>query len=173
MVICNASKSMMVMMLIVISVGFINSCKKEDQDTDTALFELAKKSDGFVWYRKSDIALNKSAGSGHTQPFLRTRYNAIATTKLDATGKIISGATFPEGALIVKELMANSTTIERYAILLKKTASKNADSKGWVWGYMNADGKVIESVTKKGSACINCHTQSGHIDYMLMNKYFP
>ena len=83
------------------------------------------------------------------------------------------GATFPEGSLIVKELYDNSTTLGRYAILYKKSGSSDADAKGWVWGYINADGGVAEAASKKGSSCISCHSQADNIDYMLMNKYFP
>jgi hypothetical protein len=117
--------------------------------------------------------LSKSSGSGHPQTSLRTKYNKIAATKLDASGKIITNASFPEGSLIVKELYENSNSLSRYAILYKKSDSPFADAKGWVWGYINANGKVAEPASNKGKACISCHTQSDHIDYMLMNKYFP
>ena len=73
----------------------------------------------------------------------------------------------------VKELNDNSTTLGRYAILYKKSGSADADAKGWVWGYINADGGVAETASKKGSSCTSCHSQADNIDYMLMNKYFP
>jgi len=153
----------------------INSCKKEKkaEGTDKELFEMAKSTNGFVWYKNSSELLNKSSGSGHPQPFLKTRYNSVAATKLDSNGKIITGETFPEGSLIVKELYDNSTTLGRYAILYKNSGSADADAKGWIWGYINADGKVSESASKKGGSCIGCHSQADNIDYMLMNKYFP
>lgn len=152
-----------------------NSCKKDKvaSDTERELYEIAKETNGFTWYNNSSSLLNKSAGSGHPQPFLKTRYNAIAATQLDSNGKILAGATFPEGSLIVKELYDNSTTLGRYAILYKKTASIDADANGWVWGYVDANGTVAEAASKKGASCINCHSQSDNIDYMLMNKYFP
>ena len=75
--------------------------------------------------------------------------------------------------MIVKELYENSTTVSRYAILYKKTDSPSADAKGWVWGYIDANGKVAEPASNKGKACISCHNQADNIDYMLMNKYFP
>jgi len=59
------------------------------------------------------------------------------------------------------------------ALLDKSSGSADADAKGWVWGYINADGTVAESASKKGSSCISCHSQTNNIDYMLMNKYFP
>lgn len=153
----------------------INSCKKEKEDigTDKELYKMSKTVSDFVWYNHSSNLLNKSSGSAHPYPFLRTRYNSIASSKLDSDGKIMTGATFPEGSLIVKELYENASTLGRYAILYKKSGSVNADANGWVWGYIDADGKIAESASKKGSSCINCHLQTDNIDYMLMNKYFP
>jgi len=158
-----------------IGIWTTNSCEKEEQatGTDKELFDMAIASGGFTWFKNSNTLLNKSSGSGHPQPFLRTRYNPIAAAMLDSTGKIMTDAVFPEGSLIVKELHANSTTLERYAILYKNSGSSDADSKGWVWGYINSDGTVAEPASSKGSGCISCHSQADNIDYMLMNKYFP
>lgn len=146
-----------------VSIWTINSCKKEKEatGTDKELYEMAKATSGFTWFKNSSSLLNKSSGSGHPQPFLRTRYNAVAATKLDSNGKIMTGSTFPEGSLIVKELNDNSTTLGRYAILYKKSGSADADAKGWVWGYINADGGVAETASKKGSSCTSCHSQIG------------
>jgi len=153
----------------------VNSCKKDKmaEGTDKELFDLAEANSGFVWYKNSDVLLDKSSGSGHSQPFLRTRYNAIAATQLDANGKVMAGASFPEGSLVVKELFDDANTLSQYAILQKKSASEDADAEGWVWGYINANGTVAEPASNKGKACISCHLQSDNIDYMLMNKYFP
>jgi hypothetical protein len=151
----------------------LNACKKEEKELDDELFELSKSSDGFVWYKNSSNLLSKSSGSGHPQASLRTRYNATAAKQLDTNGKIVANANFSEGSLIVKELYENGSSLSRYAILLKKSDSPFADAKGWVWGYINADGKVSEAASNKGKACIGCHSQSDNINYMLMNKYFP
>jgi hypothetical protein len=168
-------KTIFIMFFCLLSIWTINSCKKEKESigTDKELYEMSKTTSGFVWYKNSSTLLNKSSGSAHPQAFLRTRYNSIAASKLDSNGKIQTGATFPEGSLIVKELHDNSTTLGRYAILYKKSGSTDADAKGWIWGYINADGTVAESASKKGSSCISCHSQADNIDYMLMNKYFP
>lgn len=154
-----------------------NSCKKDKNDEpesiDTELYNLAKETSGFVWYKNSSAFLNKSSGSGHSQPLLRTRYNATAATKLDSVGKVMTGAAFPEGSLIVKELNNDVSTLARYAILYKKSGDPNADAKGWIWGYVNADGSVAAKASDKGSSCTGCHSQTDNIDYMLMNKFFP
>jgi hypothetical protein len=171
----NNFKTFAVLTLCFISIWTINSCKKEQiaEGTDKELYDMSKATSGFVWYKNSSSLLNKSAGSGHPQSFFKTRYNSVAATKLDSNGKIMDGAKFPEGSLIVKELYDNSTTLGRYAILYKKTGSADADANGWVWGYINSDGTVAESASKKGTSCISCHSQADNIDYMLMNKYFP
>jgi hypothetical protein len=151
------------------------SCKKDIalSGTDKELYEMAKETGGYTWFQYSSLLLDKSAGSGHPQPFLKTRYNAVAATQLDSTGRIVAGALFPEGSVVVKELRTSATTIGRYAVLYKASGHEDADARGWVWGYINADGTVAESASKKGSSCSGCHSQTDHIDYMLMNKYFP
>jgi hypothetical protein len=149
------------------------SCKKTPKGIDGELFKLSEDDAGFVWYKNSDDFLEKSAGSAHDFPFLRTRYNATAATQLDANGKIIENAVFPEGSVVVKELYDSSKELERYATLYKKSDSEHADANGWVWGYINKNGKVAESAELEGVSCIGCHSQGGQIDYMLMNIYFP
>lgn len=158
-----------------ISICTIYSCKKEEKGTgtDKELYDMAIATTGFTWFKHSDVLLDKSAGSGHPQPFLKTRYNTIAAAKLDSSGKVKVGTKFPEGSLIVKELYDKSSKLERYAILYKSTGHKDADPKGWVWGYLNYDGSVSDPASNKGSSCINCHSQINNIDYMLMNKFFP
>jgi hypothetical protein len=152
-----------------------HSCKEDEEAVgiDKQMLDMAKETAGFTWFKNSDALLDKSSGSGHNYPFLRTRYNAIASAKLDCTGRIISGSMFPEGSFIVKELYNNSTTLGRYAMLYKQSDDANADANGWVWGYVNADGTVAAPASDKGSGCISCHSQSNNIDYMLMNKFFP
>lgn len=151
------------------------SCKKDQMatGTDKELFDMAVSGTGFTWYKNSSSLLNRSSASGHSQPFLRTRYNSVAAARLDQAGKVINGTVFPEGSLIVKELWESSTSLERYAILYKQSTHPDSDDKGWVWGYINSDGTVAESASKKGSSCSSCHSQSGNIDNILMNIYFP
>lgn len=153
----------------------ILACNKDKPASgiDAELYDLAKETDGFVWYKLSDDLLDKSIGSGHSSPYLRTRFNDIAANQLDSIGKVKEGAVFAEGSLIVKELRENENTLNRYAILYKQSDHKYADSKGWIWGYINADKTVRISAEEKGADCISCHLQDGNIDYMLMNKYFP
>jgi len=159
----------------VVLVGPFSSCKKdkEAEGIDKQLLDMARETSGFTWYKYSDALLDKSSGSGHNYPYLRTRFNAIAAAMLDEDGKIMDSIVFPESSLIVKELYSDGSTLGRYAILYKQSNSSSADENGWVWGYINADGSVAVSAEDKGSQCISCHLQDGNIDYMLMNKFFP
>lgn len=153
---------------------FSTSCKKDKPEgTDLELYQMSKTTSGFTWYKNSSASLAKSDGSGHSEPLLRTRYNSIAATMLDSVGKVKSDAVFPDGSLIVKELLDSQSKLSRYAILLKGSTHEDADANGWVWGYMEANGKVVSSAADKGSSCISCHSQGGNIDYMLMNSFFP
>ena len=151
----------------------IISCKKTPKGIDGEIFELSEETVGFVWYKNSEAFLPKSSGSGHDFPFLKTRFNSIASTQLDNNRKVIDTAVFPEGSVIVKELFDDKEKFKRYASLWKNSASPYADSDGWVWGYIDAKGKVIESAENKGVSCIGCHNQTGNIDKVLMNKFFP
>lgn len=170
----NPRKKTQLIAALICGVGLMNSCKKDValSEIDEELFNMARNTVNFTLFKNSTDLLNMSDGNAHTYPYLRTRYNDIASTQLDTTSRISENALFPEGSIIVKELYSNTTTIARYAVLYKNSSNVNADARGWVWGYINANGTVAETATNKGSACNGCHSQSGNIDYMLMNKYF-
>lgn len=164
-----------VLLVLLVFVMLIGSCKK-DKDisgSDKLMYDFALATTGYTWFKNTPVLLNKSAGSGHPQAFLRTRYNVVAASMLDSNGMILPGSSFPEGSVVVKELFETTSSLTRYAILYKNASSLDADAKGWVWGYINADGTVAEPASKKGVSCIGCHSQADNIDYMLMNKYFP
>jgi hypothetical protein len=154
--------------------GFLPSCTKDQAaDTDKELLDMAQITTGFTWYKNANTLLAKSNASGHSEAFLKTRFNAAAAAKLDAGGKLIDGTSFPDGSLIVKELFKNENTLNRYAILYKKAGHPDADEKGWVWGYLNANGTIATAASQKGAGCKGCHSQGGNIDYILMKKFFP
>jgi hypothetical protein len=153
----------------------ITACKYDNVEGrfETEIFTKAKSTDGYVWFKYSNVSLQKSSGSGHTQPLLKTRYNKVAAGQLDSLGRIKVGASFPEESMIVKELLGSNGNLELYAVLYKNSKHPSADAKGWVWGYYNPDGTVSISSALKGKNCIGCHSQPGNEEYMLMNKYYP
>ncbi len=163
-------------LLVSVAMYAVSCSEKEDETkltTDEELYNMATQLTSSTWFGKSDALLNKSSGSGHTEPFLRVKYNSIAAAKLDANGRVTAGTIFPDGSLIVKELMTDAQTINGYAIMYKKAGHIHADANGWVWGYLDKAGAVKLSASTKGSGCTSCHGESGNIDYTLMNKAFP
>lgn len=146
------------------------SCHKKAKDVDLELYNLSKETTGFTWYKNSDLIL-ESAKDSHSDPKLRTRFNATATLNLTAEGAILNGQTFADGALIVKEMHNKREKLKSYAIMYKQPTNQNADSDGWVWASLNEKGKVLISSDLKGKDCISCHSQSQNIDRTLMNKY--
>lgn len=170
------SKLLINPLLILALLVHLTGCKKNEvtaNETDIDLYNMAKTTSGFTWYKNSDALLPKSTLSGHSEAFLRTRYNAIAASKLDVSGKVQNAIIFPNGSLIVKELYSNQSTLAKYAILYKDPNNSYADSDGWVWGYVENDGTVVESSSKKGIACIACHNHEGNINKTLMNVAIP
>jgi hypothetical protein len=155
-------------------VSFIG-CKHDPQldPLDERLLELARTPNAITWYGGGSTPLPRSSGSGHQEPFLRTRYDATAATVLDPGAMVFADTIFPEGSVIVKELMSDASTVDTYAILLKESANPAADASGWVWGYIRADGTVRIPASERGASCRGCHTQAGHIDQTLMNISFP
>ena len=136
------------------------ACSKDktgQKNIDQELYDNANSLEGFVWFKNTDQYLPKSSGSGHNYPKLRTRFNAVAAQMLDVDGKVITGVSFADGSLIVKELINDDNSLARYAILFKDSDNKFADAQGWVWGYINSDQSIAVSAEDKGAACISCH----------------
>ena len=76
----NKLKTLLILLTFVVTMTATNSCKKETPapNTDEEMYEMAIATSGFTWFKNSNSLLDKSSGSGHPQPFLRTRYNTIA-----------------------------------------------------------------------------------------------
>jgi hypothetical protein len=153
----------------------ILSCAKDKtpEPTDAQLVKLVFETASFRYYKDNDSLYAKTSGSGHNFPFLKTKYNTIAASQLDSEGNLLSNATFPEESFIVKELYSDSTTIDVYAVMYKNSGNANADANGWIWAYVNADKSIGFESSRKGVGCISCHSQTGNLDYMLMNKFYP
>jgi hypothetical protein len=162
-------------MLLLFSSLLLSACTKDKTPapTDAQLVKLVFETPNFRYYQDNDSLYTKTSGSGHNFPFLKTKYNTIAASQLDSEGNILPNALFPEESFIVKELYSDSSTIEVFAVLYKNSGNVNADANGWVWAYVNADKSIGFESSRKGVGCISCHSQSGNIDHMLMNKFYP
>lgn len=137
--------------------------------TDAQVSALARAPSGWTYYKNRADTLLRSAGSGHAEARLRTRFNAAAATQLDGNGKVRAGASFPDSALIVKELIIGGT-LNRYAVMMKLRGDPNAGG-GWLWAYYAPDGATQIGIGGKGSACVSCHASG--IDFTRMNDSHP
>jgi hypothetical protein len=163
------------LLMLISTVNIFNSCSKvETVDTDNLIFTKMNES-GFIDYKFSSLRLAKSSGSGHSASYFITKYNAIAQKNIDAnTGKPKGNGSFENGSLIVKDFYDNMTDAKTFsAIMYYDKSNANADANGVLWAYINSNGSARISTTSKGSSCISCHSQSGHVQYGLMNKFFP
>jgi hypothetical protein len=138
--------------------------------TEMQLYVMGKDTAGFTFYKHSADTLSKAGTSGHPDPKLRTRYNAVAARSLDSAGKVKAGTVFPDSSLIVKELFTNDV-LTTYVFMLKRPGDKNADANGWVWAETYASGSTLYAASNKGFGCINCHSIG--IDYTRMNDAHP
>lgn len=121
---------------------------------DGQLFREAT-ADGFTYYVGTPGITAPDGASAHG-PF-RVRFNAIAQAALDSTGKLPPGSSFPEGAMIVKDIYEGSDLV-LYAIMKKDPTSPLAGS-GWLWAELGTDGAVDFSAGKMGDGCIGCHSE--------------
>ena len=136
--------------------------------SDTDVSALARATGAWTFYRNRGDTLLRSVISGHSEARLRTRYNSIAATQLDANGKVRTGAVFPDSSLIVKELIVGDS-LHRYTVMLKRNSS-NAGA-GWLWAEYAPNGAALVPITAKGKACTGCHVTG--IDYTRMNDGHP
>lgn len=137
--------------------------------TDAQVSALARATTGWTYYKNRPDTLMRSAGSGHAEARVRTRFDATAATQLDAGGKVRAGAVFPDSSLIVKELIIGST-LNRYAVMMKMPSSANAAG-GWLWAYYGPDGSPQIPITSRGTSCVGCHASG--IDHTRMNDSHP
>lgn len=134
------------------------SCKKKQTNTD--LYEESKSA-GLSFYKGKDTLYSPAGGSPHGS--FKLKFNAAAVSQLDATGKLPTGSSFGDGALIVKEVYSGNT-LTLYAIMKKDSKSKFS-SKGWVWAEIEPNGKVRYDVSKKGEGCVSCHSGGNPRDF--------
>lgn len=151
----------------------LSRCKKEEVKTneDVALFQRSTAATGFTWYKGDDTKLVSTIPGAHNT-YVRVRFNSIAQGALTDNGKLPVGGTFPEGSLIVKESYDSGNNFTVYAVM-EKAPNNSAAGEGWLWAEYEADGKVVHSITKSNTGCINCHNDSGNQDFVMLFDRFP
>jgi hypothetical protein len=139
--------------------------------TDDDLKTLIRSDIG-VWryFANATTPIARASSSPHPETLLRVRYNTLASTQLDANGRVKPGAVFPDSSVVVKELYTGSA-ITTLAVMMKLNNSSSAGFGGWIWAEYTPSGTVRYSTTGRGGACSNCH--SSGIDYTRMNDTHP
>ncbi|MCB2220559.1 MAG: cytochrome P460 family protein [Bacteroidetes bacterium] len=139
----------------------IQSCKKDESETelDNQLYDEIKSSTGYLFYQDGDT-LSGVSPSPHGS--FRLRFNTTAQNVLDSIHELPAGSTFPTGSILVKEVYKNNAL--NLLVVMKKNPSGTDAASGWQWAEFNPDGSVFYSTSKKGDACVSCHTSSPNRD---------
>lgn len=147
--------------LLLLTVAFFyTSCKKKK--TNDKLFDESQAA-GLSFYKGKDTIYSAKGGSPHGS--FKLKFNSIALADLGGDGKLAQGGQFREGAVIVKEVYNGNQPV-LYVVMRKDRKSKFAAYR-WVWGEYKPNGDVVYDASKKGEACINCHTVTNARDYTL------
>jgi len=127
--------------------------------SDEALFTLISQTQPFRSYTpfpnlNTSAAGTLTASSAH-QPVVRVSMNAVAASAL-SNGSLPSGALFPDGSLIFKEVLGINGSANLYAVMYKDRRNTLAGN-GWLWAELRPGGGADYSVRNRGSACTGCH----------------
>ena len=130
--------------------------------SDAALFRQVSQTDPLqnyaVFPNTEEFTTGRLNGSDAHRNVVRVRVNGVAASAL-RNGKLPAGTSFPDGAVILKEIRAASGgPISVYAVLYKERANATA-ANGWLWAEFNPDGSSAYSINARGSACTSCHSR--------------
>ncbi|MBL7924037.1 MAG: cytochrome P460 family protein [Bacteroidia bacterium] len=150
-------------MLLVAMVFLLASCKKEEEKEKKANTDLyCEINAGPYAYYSGTPVITEGLGGAHG--FMKVRFNSVAQTALDSSGKLPTGSAFPNGSVIVKEVYNSlGGGLQLYAVMKKENWNEYAGS-SWLWGEYRPGGEVVFSVAKKGNGCISCHSSPDHRD---------
>jgi hypothetical protein len=138
---------------------FVASCKHEPMAVLDETFYNESIDPSLIAY-KGGVELEGKAPSPHGNFVLKL--NSIANSVLDQNGKVPDGVSFPNGSLIVKEVIEKGE-LTLYASM-KKDSTNSFAGENWIWGEYKPDGEVYYSVSRKGSGCTGCHGSSPNSD---------
>jgi hypothetical protein len=124
-------------------------------DPDAELFRSISGRAHYVPFPGVDsVTTGTLNGSSAHRPLVRVRINPRAEGAL-VNGLLPDGGSFPEGAVIVKEIL-DSTGVRLLAVMRKDPRNELAAG-GWLWAEYEPDGAVFISVTARGAGCVGCH----------------
>lgn len=135
-----------------------------------------------TWSIADDDVETSSAASGHGAAGLHNVYTQQATIDhFRETGS------FPDGAVIIKELLTAATTtmttgtvsrgtkVEGWFVMVKDTKGRFQASPlwgdGWGWSLFNADQTDKTVTTNYKTECIGCHIPARKDDWIYLSGY--
>lgn len=135
-----------------------------------------------TWSIAEEDVETASAASGHGAAGLHNVYTQRATIDhFRKTGK------FPDGAVIVKELLkattasmttgtvSRGTEVEGWFVMVKDTKGRFKSNPlwgdGWGWSLFNADQAEKTVTTNYKTECIGCHIPARKDDWIYLNGY--
>jgi hypothetical protein len=143
--------------------------------TDKQLYDMAFQS-GLVYYKNITDTLPFTPNGGGHGGFIHIKFNAIAASALDSTGKLLVGKKFPVGSLIVKNIYKTKGGVLNTVAVMYKSNTDIHKANGWVWGEYYGNENNGTSVNSKGAVCTGCHSitsvnspvmgDSGNRDYV-------
>ncbi|MGH9383347.1 MAG: cytochrome P460 family protein [Vicinamibacterales bacterium] len=127
---------------------------------DAALFRLIAQTDAFTRYtvfpNAEEFTTGRLNGSEAHRPVIRVSLNATAAGVLQ-NGRLPSGARFPDGSVVFKEIRPTATASPTLYAVMYKDSGNSLAGNGWLWAEYGPTGAVVISVTNRGSACTSCH----------------
>lgn len=146
----------------------VYSCVYHDIDTlapivytDSILYAESVTLNGYRYFRSGN-RLSPASESPHEQ--FRLRFNDIAWRSLDSNEELPAGNSFPEGSVIVKEMIIGDK-MTQFAVM-KKASSDGSAVSGWIWAAYLPNGEATFSLNRKGDACVSCHGDSPNRDFV-------
>ena len=127
---------------------------------DAAFFQLVTRDDPFTAYRAfpntDEFTTGRLDGSEAHRPVVKVTLNATAFGALQ-NGKLPSGAKFPNGSVIFKQVLNSAGGSASLYAVMRKEDNGSLAGNGWVWAEYRPDGGVAFSASSRGSACTSCH----------------
>jgi cytochrome P460 len=127
--------------------------------SDRELFDYISQVEplsGYTIFPNTDVfASGRASGTSAHVPFVRVTLNAVALGALQ-NGRLPTGAKFPDGSLILKDVQTSAGITTTYAMMFKDSTNRLAAG-GWLWAELNPNGSTGYSINNRGSACTSCH----------------
>ena len=107
-----------------------------------------------------EFALGRLNGSEAHAPVVRVLLNATATGARQ-NGRFPQGGSFPNGAIVFKEVRPSATGAPTLYVVMVKDRDNARAGNGWLWAEYTPSETTVFSVDRRGSAYISCHQRDG------------